>query len=220
MDVTQTTTAAQTANTTSNTAATSAISSDFETFLKMLTTQLQNQDPLNPIESTDYAVQLATFSGVEQQVKTNDLLENMGAQIGLMGMSQLAGWVGMEARVASDAHYYGAPITVVTDPLTGAETAKLVVRDVGGNEIQRIDLDPHAETFEWSGISDTGSQFLSGTYSFEVESYTSGVRTDIHQAAVYAEITEARAEASGTVLVMSGGIEVSADDVTALRQGG
>ena len=43
-----------------------AESSDFETFLKMLTVQMQNQDPLNPVESTDYAVQLATFSGVEQ----------------------------------------------------------------------------------------------------------------------------------------------------------
>ena len=44
------------------------LSSDFETFLKMLTTQMQNQDPLNPVDSTDYATQLATFSSVEQQV--------------------------------------------------------------------------------------------------------------------------------------------------------
>ena len=51
------------------------ISSDFETFLRMLTVQMQNQDPLNPIQSSDFAVQLATFSGVEQQVRTNDLLE-------------------------------------------------------------------------------------------------------------------------------------------------
>ena len=47
---------------------TGVISSDFQTFLTMLTTQLQNQDPLNPVESSDFAVQLATFSGVEQQV--------------------------------------------------------------------------------------------------------------------------------------------------------
>ena len=47
------------------------LSSDFETFLKMLTVQLENQDPLNPVDSADYAVQLATFSGVEQQVQTN-----------------------------------------------------------------------------------------------------------------------------------------------------
>ena len=50
------------------------ISSDFETFLKMLTVQMENQDPLNPTDSSEYAMQLATFSGVEQQVLTNDLL--------------------------------------------------------------------------------------------------------------------------------------------------
>lgn len=62
-----------------------ALSSDFETFLKMLTVQMQNQDPLNPIDSTEYAMQLATFSSVEQQVLTNDLLRQMmggqGAQL-------------------------------------------------------------------------------------------------------------------------------------------
>ena len=56
------------------------VSSDFETFLKMLTVQMQNQDPLNPVDSSDYAIQLATFSGVEQQVKTNDLLASLGQQ--------------------------------------------------------------------------------------------------------------------------------------------
>ena len=50
----------------------SALSSDFETFLKMLTVQMENQDPLNPVDSADFAVQLATFSSVEQQVLTND----------------------------------------------------------------------------------------------------------------------------------------------------
>ena len=53
------------------------IGSDFDTFLKLLTTQMKNQDPLNPIDSTDYATQLATFSGVEQQTRTNQLLESL-----------------------------------------------------------------------------------------------------------------------------------------------
>ena len=71
----------------SNTNASSKISSDFETFLLMLTTQLENQDPLNPIESQDFAVQLATFSGVEQQVLTNDLLSDLGQGFGSSGHS-------------------------------------------------------------------------------------------------------------------------------------
>ena len=54
---------------------------DFDTFLKMLTSQLKNQNPLNPMEGTEFAVQLATFSGVEQQAQTNKLLAQMVAQM-------------------------------------------------------------------------------------------------------------------------------------------
>ena len=50
---------------------------DFETFLKILTAQIQNQDPINPIDSSDYATQLATFSSVEQQVLANSHLEKI-----------------------------------------------------------------------------------------------------------------------------------------------
>jgi flagellar hook assembly protein FlgD len=57
----------------------STVSADFETFLKMLTAQIQNQDPMNPIDSSDYATQLATFSSVKQQVLANSYLENIQA---------------------------------------------------------------------------------------------------------------------------------------------
>ncbi len=90
-----------------------AIASDFETFLKMMTTQLKNQDPLNPIDSADYSVQLATFSGVEQQAKTNQLLEAMRGELGMMGMSQMASWVGREARVAAPVLVTGGPSVLV-----------------------------------------------------------------------------------------------------------
>ena len=56
------------------------LSSDYTLFLRLLTTQMQNQDPLNPMDSADYAMQLATFSGVEQQVRSNQLLESLAAQ--------------------------------------------------------------------------------------------------------------------------------------------
>lgn len=56
---------------------TAEYANQFEVFLKMLTTQIKNQDPLNPMENTEFAVQLATFTGVEQQVQTNLLLTQL-----------------------------------------------------------------------------------------------------------------------------------------------
>ncbi len=93
--------AASAAVTSTNT--TGTIGSDFQTFLEMLTVQMRNQDPLNPIDSTEYAAQLAAFSTVEQAVLTNDLLKSLAAQMGDSSMSQLAGWVGMEARTTAGA---------------------------------------------------------------------------------------------------------------------
>ena len=68
----QATAAAAAANEPTNGSA--ALASDFETFLTMLSVQMQNQDPLNPTDSTEFASQLAQFSTVEQQTLTNTLL--------------------------------------------------------------------------------------------------------------------------------------------------
>ena len=117
--------------------ASNALSSDFETFLKMLTTQMENQDPLNPVESAEFAMQLATFSGVEQQIRTNGLLADMVSGLGASGLSQLAGWVGMEARVNSPVVFDGAPITLAPEPDPASDAAFLVVRDATGGVVSR-----------------------------------------------------------------------------------
>jgi len=193
------------------------ISSDFETFLLMLTTQMENQDPLNPIDSSDYAVQLATFSSVEQQVQTNDLLKGLSEQMGLMGMAQLAGWVGMEARAAAPAHFDGAPITLSPNPKTTAEEAFLVVRDADGNQVERAAIPTSTDTLDWAGVDEHGNPRPSGLYSFEVQSYAHGELIGTSKVDVYSQITEARNEGGKTVLILEGGVQVAAADVSALR---
>ena len=116
----------------------SALSSDFETFIRMLTVQMENQDPLNPIESTEFATQLATFSSVEQQVKTNDLLSALGAQMSLLGVSQLSGWIGMEGRAVAPVVFDGSPVTLTISGNTVADRHELVVRDNNSEEVQRL----------------------------------------------------------------------------------
>ena len=202
---------------TANSASTGALSSDFETFLKMLTTQMKNQDPLNPIESQDFAVQLATFSGVEQQVRTNDLLESLAGGLGLSGISQLAGWVGMEARVDAPADYNGAPITLFPNPDPASDAAMLVVRDEFGRVVSR-EADPvDANSVDWVGLDDNGTPLPPGKYTFELESLNAGQVTSTKPVEHYALITEARQGPSGIEIVLQGGESVLADLVSALR---
>ncbi len=196
------------------------IGSDFNTFLRMLTVQMQNQDPLDPIDSADYAVQLATFSGVEQQVKTNELLGALAGQLALSGLSEMAAWVGREVRAAMPARFDGAPITLFPNPVATADAAELVVRDAQGREVSRTSIPVVAAPIEWAGVGPDGSPLPSGLYRFEVVSLSAGraLRTD--PAELYATVTEVRAEGGRTVLVVEGGGTVASEAVTALRQTG
>ena len=169
MDVTATTSTTTTAASSTS----SAISSDFETFLNMLTVQMQNQDPLNPTDPSDYAVQLATFSSVEQQVKTNDLLAQLMAVMSSSAMSDMGAWIGQDVRAPTTAHFDGSPISVTTSVDADADSADLVVVNSYGAEVQRIAIDPTSGTVTWAGVDDYGSPMASGDYGFYVESYQS-----------------------------------------------
>jgi flagellar basal-body rod modification protein FlgD len=198
----------------------SGISSDFETFLKMLTTQARYQDPLEPIDSSQYSAQLAQFSMVEQQVLSNDLLTALSTQLGGGGISQIASWIGMEARTIAPVQFDGSPITVLPTPAANADRAELVVYNAQGAEVQRHIIPVAEEKIQWAGVSPNGNPFPNGNYSFKVESFKTGEVIGDAAAATYSRITEARIENGSTHLVLAGGSKITTTDVTALRESG
>ncbi|MEM6972328.1 MAG: flagellar hook capping FlgD N-terminal domain-containing protein [Pseudomonadota bacterium] len=117
------------------------VSSDFNNFLTLLTTQLQNQDPLQPIDSTEFVAQLAAFSSVEQQVRGNDLLETITDMIGAGATSIYAGWIGREVadaggRLIPD----GETLTLVVPSEPGATSVEAVMRGADGTVLARTPL--------------------------------------------------------------------------------
>ncbi len=197
--------------------ASTTLSSDFNTFLKMLTTQLQNQDPLNPMDSAEFSMQLATFSGVEQQVKSNDLLTSLSAQFGVVGMAQLAGWVGKEARAAVPAFYDGDPITLHASVKPNADSATLVVKNAFGTEVDRRPIPLPVDTLTWSGLGADGTPRPSGSYAFSIESSAGSTPLDPSTPEVYNRIVEARLQDGATMLVLEGGALVPGSSIRALR---
>ncbi len=196
----------------------SKITSDFDTFLKMLTAQITNQDPLNPINSEQFAVQLATFSGVEQQVRTNELLESLSGKLGETGFGQMAAWVGMEARAPMPAYYSGAPLAVLpTDPIAG-DRHELVARNANGSEIWRAPYTQGTGPVQWAGVRSDGIAAPDGTYSFRLESFEGDRLVATEEAQTYGAVQEVRIDPRGPVLVFGGGIERLADTVSALRK--
>ncbi len=193
------------------------ISSDFETFLKMLTVQMENQDPLNPIESTDYAVQLATFSGVEQQVQTNDLLRMLSSQLGAMSMSDLAGWVGMEALSSEPVKFSSSPITLYPEPASGAEKTYMRVLNEAGTEVDRLEIPVSKDPVQWAGVNASGNPFPEGNYQFQLVSVSQQRILSEEPIKAYATVTEARSENGETILVLDSGGQVKASEVASLR---
>lgn len=194
------------------------IGSDFKTFLKMLTTQARNQDPLNPIDSSDYAQQLATFSGVEQQVRTNTLLEVMNAQFGAAGLAQFAGWVGMEAKVTAPVAFNGSPLVLHPTLTSGADRTVVVALDAAGREVARDAAPVGTEPLLWAGTDSSGRPLPTGQYKFRLESYAGSQLLGTTDIATYARVTEVRSSAAGATVVLAGGSEVATSAVTALRQ--
>lgn len=208
------TTVANTASAASN----RLVSSDFQTFLEMLTTQMQNQDPLNPVDSSDYAVQLATFSSVEQQVQTNDLLSGLIASMSQSGISDLASWVGMDARTQAPARFEGEPLTLNPLPAVLADEAWLVVRDQSGAEVARSAIGLDGSEITWEGLDANGDPLPDGIYAFEVENHSGGSLLGTTPVEHYSNVVEAQNIDGNLILLLDGGVQVYSSDVIALRQ--
>jgi flagellar basal-body rod modification protein FlgD len=99
------------------------IAQNFDSFLSLLTTQLKNQSPLEPLDANQFTQQLVQFASVEQQLKTNDLLFKMGTNIGGGG-----GGAGGKLNAASAATLIGTRVTA------DASTTRLT--EVGGGNMQ------------------------------------------------------------------------------------
>jgi flagellar basal-body rod modification protein FlgD len=193
-----------------------ALAADFQTFLTLLTTQMRNQDPLKPMESTEFVAQLATFSGVEQQVRSNDRLDAILEVLG-GGAAGLAEWIGREVRAPAKAAFAGDPVEVGMTPVEGADKAWLVVRNDFDQVVARLPVDPAAESVEWSGADDMGKPLAHGDYGFAIESYAGETLLGTQAGTVFSKVSEVRVADGQQVLVLEDGSRVTLGDVTAVR---
>ena len=194
-----------------------SLASDFDTFLQMLTAQAKYQDPLEPLDSAEYASQLAQFSSVEQGVLTNELLEQVVAQLGSHDLTSLASWIGKDVRNTAAVFFSGSPLTLSFDPVDGATDAELIAYDENGAEVDRMEIDPDAGTVQWYGMTSSGTQLPDGLYSFRLEHYAETKRIGASPVYNYARITELTRLDGETRLSLENGGSVTLDDVLAVR---
>lgn len=154
-------------------ASTVQLAEDFGDFLSLLTVQLQNQDPLSPMDTTEFTNQLVAFTGVEQQINTNQKLDDLVA-LGIGdSFSSTLGYVGNDiSYIGSEAFYDGSTPVTIDYAVTGTSVDTTInIFDENGDVVfsQQVSDDEQRESFEWDGTNDNGSPVEAGTYSIRVD---------------------------------------------------
>ena len=194
--------------------AAAAISSDFTTFLQLLTAQLKNQDPLNPMDGTEFVAQLAQFSAVEQQVRGNDTLDRI--ETALIGGAGLSEWLGLEVETSAALQYQGSPLDLRYDPDPDAAQATLFIKNQADVILAAQPLAKGVADIRWDGNLGANPAPI-GAYAFEVEEISAdGVRS-VSEVTGYAVVKEARLGADGVDLVLEGGDVIPSTEVKAAR---
>lgn len=192
-------------------------SSDFKTFLSLLTAQMRNQDPLKPMDSTEFVAQLASFSSVEQQIETNSTLNELLGLFTGSPTANLTEWLGKEVRREGSTSFNGQQIEIHATIHPSADSARLVVRDENAEIIHTQHINPNATTVTWDGSTQGTGIAPAGRYSFEVESHTNGNLFETNPGSVFDLVAEVRLDHGDTILIFEDGEALLAKDATAIR---
>lgn len=156
-----------------------SLTSDYTMFLKLLTTQMQHQDPLNPMDTSEYTQQLVQFSQVEQSIQQTSALKDILNQLDGQQLSQASAFIGREARFATNIAGLGAENATWTYMLNGApEVVKATILDDKGQVMNVITLDPaNSGRVNWDGMKADGTRALDGPYSLQITALDRGGET-------------------------------------------
>jgi flagellar basal-body rod modification protein FlgD len=192
-------------------------------FLKLLVTQLNNQDPLNPMQNAELTSQLAQMSTVSGIEKLNSTLSGLVSQTGSNQVLQAASLIGYNVlspgnQIATTAPKDGEePATVpfaVQLPGTAGDVQIKIV-DAAGRTVRTLEVGSMAEgvnAVAWDGKADDGSTVPVGNYSFTVVASNDGTAVEA-TALTFAQVAAVKQGTNGVTLELANGRSISLDDV-------
>lgn len=200
------------------------LSSDLQSFLTMLTTQLQNQDPMDPTDSSQFATQLAQFSQVEQQIATNQHLESLLSLQQSSSLLSSTGLVGNTVEVSSNqiALKEGATQSLRLPSLAeagGAQGGIVTITNSSGVVVynEAVALGSSATSWSWNGKAANGGSQPDGRYTVSVSGFDSrGTSTGTLDFGVVGKVTSVDRSSSGDPRMNIGGLSVGLEALRGL----
>jgi flagellar basal-body rod modification protein FlgD len=186
-------------------------------FLTMLVTQMNNQDPLNPMDNSQLTSQLAqisTVSGLQTMNTTmNQLLQQTAASRAMDSASLIGKTVMVPGAAVSVTG--GVPGNIGVDIPATADNVTVQVLDASGNVVRNIDMKGQTagvKDIAWDGTNDLGNAVADGNYSFKVTATANG--KDVKPVAlVYGKVTSISGDSTGVLVNLGNGQSANVDDV-------
>lgn len=195
------------------------IAQNFDTFLSILTTQLKNQNPLDPLDTNQFTQQLVQFTGVEQQLKTNTFLESLLAQTQTAGRMDAVGYIGKQVTISGKTtQLSGTHAMWGYNAEANVANANITIKNDRGDVVytQAGSLNMGDGVFTWDGISTDGQPQPDGLYTLSIEGTNlSGKAVKISTSAI--GIVSAVDFTSGQPMVTVGAAKVPLSDVSEVR---
>ena len=219
IDTLTATTATTSTTATASSTASDELFSDYDDFLLLLSAQLQNQDPLDPLDTNEFTNQLVQYSQLEQQINTNEQLEAQTALQSSNTMTQALSYIGFEVEVSGNTVYsdgngaeWGFYLTENSSDVT------VQVLDENGDIISEeiVSGDVGKNGYEWDGLTDDGDVAEEGLYTLNVTALDSDGSTLTVDLSVNTEVTSVDSTGTSPVLVYDGGQASTLDDVISI----
>ena len=198
----------------------SQLSKNSDTFLKLLTTQLQHQDPLSPQDPTQFTSQLVQFTGVEQAIKTNQKLDKLIESFSSSGIGQALSYIGHTIEAKGDrTELVQGRGSVAYSLDKAAESAQIAITDSAGALVSvfKGTTAQGLNRLDWKGVDSNGKALPDGSYGYTVIARDKNGNDLPAVTRTVGVVEGAEPDAKGNINLSVAGRIVPVSDVLAIR---
>jgi len=192
-----------------------------EEFLTLLVAQLKNQDPLNPLDATDFTAQLAQFSSLEQLIEINNNIGDMQEGLTTQENANILDYIGKtikanDTTITVDDGVTGSIVYTLDDSLD----VNIHIYNAEGIEVRTINAgqqDPGEHSLVWDGLNNNGTEVQNGTYIFDIRALSENGQTIPCESYFAGKVTGISYK-GGTPFLMIGTREINPESVLEVKE--